>query len=197
LAKHGVFFAPHVESHEIIQKTSASGNSMMHHIVKLRTTFYCEDGSFVDALTIGEAADSGDKGAGKAQSYALKVAVWQTFCVPTEDIEDPDATVVQYKTAPTTSHAKWPQSNREIAQAQIQPVLDEIKNIREAEILAKKPANPYQATDAQRKELWKLAKEVGDHLNCQPKDLFAKAHEILLANAEINMAEALHEAANR
>jgi hypothetical protein len=51
-----------------------------------------ESGDAVQIKMVGEASDYGDKAFGKAMSYAYKVMVFQLFCVPFEDIEDPDET---------------------------------------------------------------------------------------------------------
>nr|MDQ3012540.1 ERF family protein [Acidobacteriota bacterium] len=54
-------------------------------------TFYAPDGSNIRAVVVGEAMDSGDKSSNKAMSAALKYALLQIFCVPTEANEDADA----------------------------------------------------------------------------------------------------------
>ena len=42
--------------------------------------------------------DSGDKATNKAMSIAFKYACFQVFCIPTEEMRDPDADT--YKVAP-------------------------------------------------------------------------------------------------
>jgi hypothetical protein len=53
-------------------------------------TFYASDGSSIRAVVVGEASDSADKSSNKAMSAALKYALLQIFCVPTES-DDADA----------------------------------------------------------------------------------------------------------
>lgn len=90
LAKHKVTVVPEVlENNRDSYKTS-SGVTMHSVVMKIKYTFYAEDGSNVCAVMIGESFDSGDKASNKAQSVALKYAIMQVFMVPTEDIEDPD-----------------------------------------------------------------------------------------------------------
>ena len=59
---------------------------------KIRYRFFTVDGSYIDAVVVGEGMDSGDKATNKAMSVAFKYACFQTFCIPTENlIDDPDA----------------------------------------------------------------------------------------------------------
>ena len=62
---------------------------MLYSILKIKFTFYAEDGTFVEAITVGEGMDSGDKASNKAMAIAMKYAMFQVFCIPTGD--DPDA----------------------------------------------------------------------------------------------------------
>jgi hypothetical protein len=57
----------------------------------MKYTFYAKDGSSISAVVIGEGMDSGDKASNKAMAVALKYALLQVFCIPTEDTKDPDA----------------------------------------------------------------------------------------------------------
>ena len=45
----------------------------------------------MDAVTIGEGMDSGDKATNKAMAIAFKYACFQVFCIPTEEMNDPDS----------------------------------------------------------------------------------------------------------
>ena len=52
--------------------------------------------------------DSGDKASNKAMSSAFKYACFQTFCIPTEEMKDPDAeTPPPSKPAKPTLEAKY------------------------------------------------------------------------------------------
>ena len=57
-------------------------------ICKIKYILY-RDGSKY-AHVIGEAMDSGDKGTNKSMAIAFKYACFQVFCIPTEEIKDPD-----------------------------------------------------------------------------------------------------------
>jgi hypothetical protein len=88
LAKHGVFCAPNVVKQEREERPAKSGGTLLYTVLTIEYTFYCEDGSSVKVTTVGEAMDSGDKSANKAMSAAMKYALTQLFCVPTEGDND-------------------------------------------------------------------------------------------------------------
>ena len=88
LAKHEVFCAPFVEDLKREERQSKSGGVLNYTILTIKYTFYTVDGSSVEARTIGEAMDSGDKSCNKAMSAAQKYAFLQVFCIPTEEPKD-------------------------------------------------------------------------------------------------------------
>lgn len=90
LAKHHVFIVPEVLDQQR-QERKTSNSSLLYSILKMRYTFYAEDGSSVSAVVVGEGMDSGDKASNKAMSVAMKYAMFQVFCIPTEEMQDPDA----------------------------------------------------------------------------------------------------------
>mgnify|MGYP000196155837 CR=1 FL=1 len=67
-----------------------SGGTMNYTRLLVGYSFYAADGSSVRAVVAGEAMDSADKSTNKAMSAALKYALLQIFCVPTE-MDDADA----------------------------------------------------------------------------------------------------------
>lgn len=90
MAKYKVFTAPEVL--DIRREDFLTNKNVKYNLVVLtvRFTFYADDGSNVSAVTVGEAMDSGDKASGKALSNALKYALYQVFCIPTQDHGDAD-----------------------------------------------------------------------------------------------------------
>lgn len=98
LIKNGVFIVPEVLEETREERQTSKGGNLLYSILKIRFRFYAEDGSHIDAVTIGEGMDSGDKASNKAMSVAFKYACFQIFCIPTEEMIDPDATV------PDSSH---------------------------------------------------------------------------------------------
>lgn len=90
LIKHGIFFVPEVLHSEQVERQAKSGGVLIYTTMRVAYTFFAPDGSSVPAIVVGEAMDSGDKSSNKAMSAALKYAVLQIFCVPTEATPDAD-----------------------------------------------------------------------------------------------------------
>ena len=91
LTNHGVFVVPEVLEQTREERTTSKGNLLIYSICKIKFSFFAEDGSHIEAITIGEGMDSGDKATNKAMSVAFKYACFQVFCIPTEEMVDPDA----------------------------------------------------------------------------------------------------------
>lgn len=91
LAEHGVFVVPEVLEAKREERQTSKGGNLLYSILKVKYSFYAEDGSHVDAVVIGEGMDSADKASNKALSAAMKYAMFQVFCIPTEEMKDPDA----------------------------------------------------------------------------------------------------------
>lgn len=89
-AKHKVFIAPEVLEQTREERTTKSGGNLIYSILRVRYTFYAEDGSHISATVIGEGMDSADKASNKAMAVAMKYAMFQVFCIPTEEFIDPD-----------------------------------------------------------------------------------------------------------
>ncbi len=93
LAKHGVFMTPEVVDKTREERTNAKGTVLAFTTLRIKYTFYAEDGSSVSCTVEGEGMDSGDKSSNKAMAVAHKYAMLQTFCIPTAEQKDPDAEV--------------------------------------------------------------------------------------------------------
>lgn len=91
LVKHKIFIVPEILEQRREERQSAKGGNLIYSICKIRYRFYAEDGSYIDAVTIGEGMDSGDKATNKAMAIAFKYACFQVFCIPTEEMKDPDS----------------------------------------------------------------------------------------------------------
>ena len=91
LVKNKVFVVPEILEQTREERESSRGGRLIYSICKIKYTFYAEDGSSISAVTIGEGMDSGDKATNKAMAIALKYAFFQVFCIPTEEMADPDA----------------------------------------------------------------------------------------------------------
>lgn len=90
LIKHKIFVVPEILEQNREERTTKNGSNLIYSICKIKYTFYAEDGSSIYAITIGEGMDSGDKATNKAMAIAFKYACFQVFCIPTEEMLDPD-----------------------------------------------------------------------------------------------------------
>lgn len=90
LAKHKVFVVPQVLEQTREERVSSKGGNLIYSICKIKFIFYAEDGTSIEAITTGEGMDSGDKATNKAMAIAFKYALFQVFCIPTEEMPDPD-----------------------------------------------------------------------------------------------------------
>ena len=91
MIKHKVFCVPELLEQSREERQSAKGTKLIYSICRMRYRFYTTDGSYVEAVTVGEGMDSGDKATNKAMAIAFKYACFQTFCIPTEELmDDPD-----------------------------------------------------------------------------------------------------------
>ena len=88
MVKNGIFVVPEVLDHKQEERTSRKGELMIYTVVTVRYTFYAADGTNVRAVVVGEAMDRSDKSTNKAMSAAFKYACFQTFCIPTEEMQD-------------------------------------------------------------------------------------------------------------
>jgi hypothetical protein len=126
LVKNKVFIVPEVTSEERSERTSVKEfqgqkkeSTLLYTRLGITYKFFTEDGSFIEAKVIGEAMDSGDKATNKAMSIAYKYACFQVFCIPTEEMLDPDAKV--HEPAPKTSKPAKADKPRATTQVPNQP----------------------------------------------------------------------------
>lgn len=114
LAENGVFTVPEVLERSREERTNKNGTVLAFTCLRMKYTFYSEDGSSVCCVVEGEGMDSGDKSSNKAMAVAHKYALLQTFMVPTEITDDPDAQVHEIR--PTRQPSPT---------ANVQPKIDE------------------------------------------------------------------------
>ena len=98
LAKNKVFIVPEILEQKREERTTSKGGNLIYSICKIKYKFYAEDGSSVEAITIGEGMDSGDKATNKAMAIAMKYALFQVFCIPTDEMKDPDSETPEQST---------------------------------------------------------------------------------------------------
>lgn len=124
LARHGLCIMPRILSRECIERQTAKGGVLFYVTVEAEFDFIsAEDGSKHTVRNYGEAMDSADKATNKAMSAAYKYAALQTFAIPTEADNDPDAHAPDV--APNYDIAEWADA---IAGAVDKTELDRIAN---------------------------------------------------------------------
>ena len=115
MAEHGVFCLPNVVADRHEERTNKNGTCLIYRIVTMRYTFIASDGSSVEATTIGEGMDSGDKAANKAMSAAQKYALIQSFLIPTKEEKDSE------NESPKVAPRQAPPAKQQAKQAQQPP----------------------------------------------------------------------------
>jgi len=89
LAEHHIYLIPEVLESERTSYLTANQKTMFNTVARVRWRFYTVDGSFVEAVTIGEGSDTSDKSSNKAMTASQKYALTQAFSIRTGE-EDPD-----------------------------------------------------------------------------------------------------------
>lgn len=122
-----------LRTHE--ERATAKGGVLFYVTVQADFDFVsAADGSKHTVTMYGEAMDSGDKATNKAMSAAYKYACMQVFCIPTEGMEDADATTH----APVPKEAQRAQPKIEPSQTgryvpdELRPVFADMAKNREA-----------------------------------------------------------------
>ena len=147
LRKAKIFAAPEVIESSREERTTSKGGLLIYSIAKVKYTFYAADGSNVSAIVVGEGMDSGDKSFNKAMSAAFKYALFQVFCIPTEEMMDSEADSPE----PQKKVQKNPQELAKATAQQLSPDKTRMQIIR----LFKSESEQWQKNTL---ENWKLEK---------------------------------------
>lgn len=94
---HGVVVLPqveHIEYRDVQTGAATRRRDARECTVRVRYTFVGPKGDRLDVVTCGEAIDEADKGTAKAMSVAMRIALLQTFVLPTSD-PDPDSSDIR------------------------------------------------------------------------------------------------------
>lgn len=172
LAKSRIFIVPTVLAEERTTGTTSRGGTMFYTRLKIKFTFYADDGSNVESVVIGEAMDTGDKASNKALSIGLKYALLQVFCIPTEDDKDPDAVSPDFK--PSQNQPSQPMGNAQPTSRPIQqPSMQQPNGLEDS-----------------KNRLQTLVKTYGKPLEGKPLKL---ANETLLSATTVEQVEAMNK----
>ena len=157
LQKHKLFIVPEILEQTREERQTRNGSALIYSICKIKYTFYAEDGSSISAIVIGEGMDSGDKATNKAMSIAFKYACFQTFCIPTEEMVDPDAECHEVKPRQQGKGKKAAEQPKE----QPAPAVFEAKITHEQVGIIKQKAEKDGVPEELIKELYKV-ENLGD-----------------------------------
>lgn len=94
MRKHGVVMVPTVLEHEVSSIATSGNKTMRSVVVSVRYVFIGPEGDQIEAVSVGEAFDSGDKATAKAMSVALRTCLLQSLLLPTDD-PDPDQEIYE------------------------------------------------------------------------------------------------------
>lgn len=123
LAEHRLVIVPHVLSRELTERQTKNGGALFSVVIRAEYTFIsAEDGSRETVGPfVGEAMDSADKATNKAMSAAYKYMAIQTFCIPTEGDNDPDATTHEVVAAAGPAPARQQLNSSQAKKADLWP----------------------------------------------------------------------------
>lgn len=96
LRKHGVVAVPTKVESYFEQYATKSGTSMRNAVLTITWRFYGPMNDWIEAQTMGEASDAGDKSVPKAHSVAYRTLLLQALCIPTDE---PDADAATHERA--------------------------------------------------------------------------------------------------
>lgn len=147
LIKNHIFVVPEVLEQTREERMTQKGVLLIYSICRIRYTFFAEDGTSVSAVVIGEGMDSGDKATNKAMSIAFKYACFQVFCIPTEEMKDPDAECYEVKPKEQTSI-----ENMKISSIKIRSLMSKCKENNVDTALIMKKCNVKELADLTEKQ---------------------------------------------
>ena len=131
LAKNKVVIIPTVVERqcEEVGKTK-NGTAILKVICKVKYDICAEDGSRVTSIIYGEGMDMGDKATNKAMAIAYKYLCFQVFCIPTEEMSDPDGESLEEKIGTPKRQSEKKQEKQKEQPATTEPANDEAEDVK-------------------------------------------------------------------
>lgn len=167
LDEHGIFLKTEMLGQELKEFHTAKGALQFMTAIKMRFTWINAENPEEQIVTLweGQGVDNGEKGIGKAATYAEKYFILKTFNIPT-DKDDPDA-----------YQAKVEESKPEPKATQTQ--IDVLKGIAGAiaEKVGKEPSVVYEAFNINQVKTVSQFEIVKKKLNAQINAIAAKEKE--------------------
>lgn len=128
--KYGVFMVPEVLDSIREERQTRNGGNMIYTKLRVKYGFYAtSDGSCVEAVVDGEGMDSGDKSTNKALACAMKYALFQVLCIPTEEMAIPERMIDPDETSPEESVPAKKEPKKPAAKAEPEPIPEAAEEI--------------------------------------------------------------------
>ncbi len=179
LAKNKVVIIPTVVDRqcEEVGKTK-NGTAILKVICKVKYDICAEDGSRVTSIIYGEGMDMGDKATNKAMAIAYKYLCFQVFCIPTEEMSDPDGESLEEKIETPKKQSEKKQEKPKEQPATTEPVNDEAEDVKISQPMLTTIQNEQKRTGVTDKQILAMrdvkAKKIEDMTVLEYKKVMSK-----------------------
>lgn len=179
LAKNKVVIIPTVVERqcEEVGKTK-NGTAILKVICKVKYDICAEDGSRVTSIIYGEGMDMGDKATNKAMAIAYKYLCFQVFCIPTEEMSDPDGESLEEKIRTPKKQLEKKQEKPKEQPATTEPANDEAEDAKISQPMLATIQNEQKRTGVTDKQILAMrdvkAKKIEDMTVLEYKKVMSK-----------------------
>ena len=179
LAKNKVVIIPTVVERqcEEVGKTK-NGTAIIKVICKVKYDICAEDGSRVTSIIYGEGMDMGDKATNKAMAIAYKYLCFQVFCIPTEEMSDPDGESLEEEIRTPKKQLEKKQEKSKEQPATTEPANDEAEDVKISQPMLTTIRNEQKRTGVTDKQILAMrdvkAKKIEDMTVLEYKKVMSK-----------------------
>ncbi len=179
LAKNKVVIIPTVVERqcEEVGKTK-NGTAILKVICKVKYDICAEDGSRVTSIIYGEGMDMGDKATNKAMAIAYKYLCFQVFCIPTEEMSDPDGESLEEKIRTPKKQLEKKQEKPKEQPATTESANDEAEDVKISQPMLATIQNEQKRTGVTDKQILAMrdvkAKKIEDMTVLEYKKVMSK-----------------------
>ena len=179
LAKNKVVIIPTVVERqcEEVGKTK-NGTAILKVICKVKYDICAEDGSRVTSIIYGEGMDMGDKATNKAMAIAYKYLCFQVFCIPTEEMSDPDGESLEEEIRTRKKQLEKKQEKSKEQPATTEPANDEAEDVKISQPMLTTIRNEQKRTGVTDKQILAMrdvkAKKIEDMTVLEYKKVMSK-----------------------
>ena len=179
LAKNKVVIIPTVVDRqcEEVGKTK-NDTAILKVICKVKYDICAEDGSRVTSIIYGEGMDMGDKATNKAMAIAYKYLCFQVFCIPTEEMSDPDGESLEEKIGTPKKQLEKKKEKPKEQPATTEPASDEAEDVKISQPMLTTIRNEQKRTGVTDKQILAMrdvkAKKIEDMTVLEYKKVMSK-----------------------